>query len=95
VAQLGARLDGIEEVVGSNPIGSTKTQANKHFRPSLLYQLGSLYQLTAEQASPSRRRECLKPDGYRFVEWYARQRAASAAVALATVQMHLQVRLHT
>ena len=25
VAQLGARLDGIEEVVGSNPIGSTKT----------------------------------------------------------------------
>ena len=29
VAQLGARLDGIEEVVGSNPIGSTKnTQTN-------------------------------------------------------------------
>ena len=26
VAQLGARLDGIEEVVGSNPIGSTKIQ---------------------------------------------------------------------
>ena len=25
MAQLGARLDGIEEVVGSNPIGSTKT----------------------------------------------------------------------
>jgi hypothetical protein len=24
VAQLGARLDGIEEAVGSNPIGSTK-----------------------------------------------------------------------
>ena len=24
MAQLGARLDGIEEVVGSNPIGSTK-----------------------------------------------------------------------
>ena len=23
MAQLGARLDGIEEVVGSNPIGST------------------------------------------------------------------------
>ena len=33
VAQLGARLDGIEEVVGSNPIGSTKTLANKHFKP--------------------------------------------------------------
>jgi hypothetical protein len=27
VAQLGARLDGIEEVVGSNPIGSTKSSA--------------------------------------------------------------------
>ena len=26
VAQLGARLDGIEEVVGSNPIGSTILQ---------------------------------------------------------------------
>ncbi len=25
VAQLGARLDGIEEVVGSNPIGSTSS----------------------------------------------------------------------
>jgi hypothetical protein len=30
VAQLGARLDGIEEVVGSNPIGSTKNS-----KPSL------------------------------------------------------------
>src|SRR5579859_2819053 len=30
VAQLGARLDGIEEVVGSNPIGSTK---HKMVRP--------------------------------------------------------------
>jgi hypothetical protein len=37
VAQLGARLDGIEEVVGSNPIGSTKIQANKHFKHSVLY----------------------------------------------------------
>jgi hypothetical protein len=26
VAQLGARLDGIEEVVGSNPIGSTNSE---------------------------------------------------------------------
>ena len=26
VAQLGARLDGIEEVEGSNPFGSTKNQ---------------------------------------------------------------------
>jgi hypothetical protein len=31
VAQLGARLDGIEEVVGSNPIGSTKD--TKHVIP--------------------------------------------------------------
>jgi hypothetical protein len=29
VAQLGARLDGIEEVVGSNPIGSTKVFLSK------------------------------------------------------------------
>jgi hypothetical protein len=28
VAQLGARLDGIEEVVGSNPIGSTKNMGS-------------------------------------------------------------------
>ena len=28
MAQLGARLDGIEEVVGSNPIGSTKLFGN-------------------------------------------------------------------
>jgi hypothetical protein len=28
VAQLGARLDGIEEVVGSNPIGSTNKMAS-------------------------------------------------------------------
>jgi putative endonuclease len=31
VAQLGARLDGIEEVVGSNPIGSTNTTSQAHF----------------------------------------------------------------
>jgi hypothetical protein len=31
VAQLGARLDGIEEVVGSNPIGSTK--CSPFFKP--------------------------------------------------------------
>jgi hypothetical protein len=30
VAQLGARLDGIEEVVGSNPIGSTKDTKRVH-----------------------------------------------------------------
>ena len=31
MAQLGARLDGIEEVVGSNPIGSTKKIRMAHF----------------------------------------------------------------
>jgi hypothetical protein len=34
VAQLGARLDGIEEVVGSNPIGSTKIDVNS---PRILF----------------------------------------------------------
>src|SRR5712691_313751 len=34
VAQLGARLDGIEEVVGSNPIGSTKLDV---IRPRILF----------------------------------------------------------
>ena len=29
VAQLGARLDGIEEVVGSNPIGSTTSKLQR------------------------------------------------------------------
>jgi hypothetical protein len=32
VAQLGARLDGIEEVVGSNPIGSTKKYKTMSYR---------------------------------------------------------------
>jgi hypothetical protein len=31
VAQLGARLDGIEEVVGSNPIGSTNFVSSFQF----------------------------------------------------------------
>ena len=31
VAQLGARLDGIEEVVGSNPIGSTNARIRTTF----------------------------------------------------------------
>jgi hypothetical protein len=51
VAQLGARLDGIEEVVGSNPIGSTKFNfcyqpiANNRFtarRPKFLALVASL-----------------------------------------------------
>ena len=33
VAQLEARLDGIEEVVGSNPIGSTKSFSAALFCP--------------------------------------------------------------
>ena len=32
MAQLGARLDGIEEVVGSNPIGSTNFQRSTQRR---------------------------------------------------------------
>ena len=49
MAQLGARLDGIEEVVGSNPIGSTKillTPAStlaKRVLLGLLLVLGILY----------------------------------------------------
>jgi hypothetical protein len=33
VAQLGARLDGIEEVVGSNPIGSTNSRKIQPRKP--------------------------------------------------------------
>jgi hypothetical protein len=36
VAQLGARLDGIEEVVGSNPIGSTNVLSKRVKRVVLL-----------------------------------------------------------
>jgi hypothetical protein len=40
VAQLGARLDGIEEVEGSNPFGSTKFQifVPERFSASLFLQ---------------------------------------------------------
>jgi hypothetical protein len=46
VAQLGARLDGIEEVVGSNPIGSTNLEwsgPEKRVPVSLFIVLGLLY----------------------------------------------------
>ncbi len=36
VAQLGARLDGIEEVVGSNPIGSTNIISKRVKRVEML-----------------------------------------------------------
>jgi hypothetical protein len=36
VAQLGARLDGIEEVVGSNPIGSTNFVSSFQFDSDIL-----------------------------------------------------------
>ena len=36
VAQLGARLDGIEEVVGSNPIGSTKSYFARQRVPKII-----------------------------------------------------------
>jgi hypothetical protein len=39
VAQLGARLDGIEEVVGSNPIGSTNSF---HKLLALYYSIGNI-----------------------------------------------------
>ena len=46
VAQLGARLDGIEEAVGSNPIGSTNIQrdlfsdaTSKHQQFAMIYLL--------------------------------------------------------
>jgi hypothetical protein len=39
VAQLGARLDGIEEVVGSNPIGSTNFVKNLPQKTANCYQL--------------------------------------------------------
>ncbi len=51
MAQLGARLDGIEEVVGSNPIGSTKSiQSNlltdHHFwHGTVKYRLNALYRV--------------------------------------------------
>ena len=35
MAQLEARLDGIEEVVGSNPIGSTQTRFLKQARRAI------------------------------------------------------------
>jgi hypothetical protein len=37
VAQLGARLDGIEEVVGSNPIGSTNLLSGRSLGPAALF----------------------------------------------------------
>src|ERR1700723_662789 len=42
VAQLGARLDGIEEVVGSNPIGSTNLTIKRVLQntPGNKYSLG-------------------------------------------------------
>jgi putative endonuclease len=52
VAQLGARLDGIEEVVGSNPIGSTKV-SKMYFvyilqsRSSARYYTGQTHDLDA------------------------------------------------
>jgi hypothetical protein len=39
VAQLGARLDGIEEVVGSNPIGSTNYNNCKNPRTFLFAEM--------------------------------------------------------
>jgi hypothetical protein len=43
VAQLGARLDGIEEVVGSNPIGSTINPVDSIALPGCPYPKLALY----------------------------------------------------
>jgi hypothetical protein len=45
VAQLGARLDGIEEVVGSNPIGST------NFLPTLEAHAAEFYSPTCDRVT--------------------------------------------
>jgi hypothetical protein len=42
VAQLGARLDGIEEAVGSNPIGSTKSPATFGLSSRLIQAAGGM-----------------------------------------------------
>ena len=43
VAQLGARLDGIEEVVGSNPIGSTNlSRSSNQLKTKVLSQVTEL-----------------------------------------------------
>ena len=47
VAQLGARLDGIEEVVGSNPIGSTKY--TKYVSPVFIRVRARKYQIEVAQ----------------------------------------------
>ena len=43
MAQLGARLDGIEEVVGSNPIGSTINPVDSIALPGCPYPKLALY----------------------------------------------------
>jgi hypothetical protein len=50
VAQLGARLDGIEEVVGSNPIGSTKTSFFSSVRSVVKSPLNHPWALTTASA---------------------------------------------
>ena len=48
MAQLGARLDGIEEVVGSNPIGSTNYFRILQFRAERLPPPGTQFAMFAE-----------------------------------------------
>ena len=57
VAQLGARLDGIEEVVGSNPIGST----NFHLECGGLAAAFSIAANTPDAASACKRYDFLLP----------------------------------
>jgi hypothetical protein len=57
VAQLGARLDGIEEVVGSNPIGSTTSHGRNTMRalPPLAILLLSVLGFSSLTAQPPHR----------------------------------------
>jgi hypothetical protein len=57
VAQLGARLDGIEEVVGSNPIGSTNSEKIQPENRSWLFFPFTLPCCCAGQIFPSKSRD--------------------------------------
>jgi hypothetical protein len=49
VAQLGARLDGIEEVVGSNPIGSTISRNQSAYLQKSLTVTGFCHSFTCSK----------------------------------------------
>jgi hypothetical protein len=61
VAQLGARLDGIEEVVGSNPIGSTNIDFLFNHLQQILRGTKPLWQPTPRAPLCRALRVCLRP----------------------------------